>query len=56
MTMLRCLKCMAVWCGDTGPVERFVYITNFCPQCIEKFPSLPNRPERVKPVQLELVQ
>ncbi len=38
MTGHRCIRCGMAWAGDTGPEERFRYITKFCPLCIEKFP------------------
>lgn len=35
----RCIRCRKAWAGDTGPEERFQYITKFCPECVEKFPQ-----------------
>lgn len=40
--MHRCLKCGMAWAADTGAEDRFVYITKFCPLCMERFPRLPH--------------
>lgn len=41
----RCVNCRKIWAGDTGPEERFEYITKICPDCLARTPMLKLAPE-----------
>ena len=40
MTAARCLRCNRVWSHGGGRIDRLVWISRFCPDCIALFPRV----------------